>query len=381
MKATNLPTTEPRIVKKVDVKNLKVKGYDSDNAYPQRIIGLVDASPTTKQAIGIYTKFIVGGGFVDEKFYKTKINRRGLTPDDLLSRVGSDLARHRGYAAHINWNALYEVDTVYYTPFENVREGLEGTEYEGMFATYDNWDGTNGKMKKDDIVWTFPFNSDPSVIEQQVERAGGWDNYKGQTYYFSYDFEVYPLASCDAIIESMLSEIASDRTTTTNLRNNFSLKTIFVNIGEFEDEDERDEFKTNMKKFVGPDGEQVMIAEANDKEKVPQLIKVESMINDKLFQYTDEKVVRKIIRHYFQPAILHSVTDGGFFNKEQMQDAMDYYNGITRDERVKMEKFFEEVFSHYKEEINPTNNYQPKPLNYYEFTGTTPPAAPADNQE
>lgn len=363
MKSTNLPSAEPRI-KKVDVKSLGIKGYDEDNAYPQRIISLVNASSTTKQAIGIYAKFIAGGGFADKAFYKTKINRKGLTPDKLLKRVAKDYATFQGFALLVNWNALFQIDSIFYVPFENVRMGAKDTEFEGKYALCSDWDGN---PKKAGMEWKYSFNSIPDIIQAQVDAAGGWDSYPGQVYYVSADFEVYPLASCDAVVEPMQAEIASDRTSTKNLKNNFALKNIFVSIGEAESEEERDGFIENMKTFIGPDGEQVMLCEAPNKDSVPQIMSVENSLNDKIFQYTDEKSARKIIRHYLQPAILHSITDGGYFNQQQLQDSMDYYNGITKDERILIEEVFHEIFSLYREDINPTKNYQPIPLSYFEI--------------
>ena len=356
-KITNLPGAEPRI-KKVNVKNLMVQGYDVDNAYPQRIMELVNASPTAKQAVAIYAKFMAGEGFANLDFYKLEVNSKGHTADDLLSRICSDMAPFRGFALHINWNAAFQVDSVFYVPFENVRKGIE--EKAGFYAVHDDW---KGKVKKEEIEFHYPFNPDPEIIQAQVDAAGGWDNYTGQLFYYSADYEAYPLASCDAVIESMQAEIASDRTTTANLKNNFSLKTVFVNKGKFDTEDERSQFIDGLKAFVGPDGEQIMVAECESDADKPELLAVQSSLNDKLFEYTDEKVLRKIIRHYNQPAILHSITDGGYFNQQQLQDAMNYYNGIVRNERLLLERVFTKIFSLFREQV--TQDYSIKALSYF----------------
>ncbi|WP_207425999.1 hypothetical protein [Pedobacter sp. SYSU D00535] len=358
-KVTNLPGTEPRI-KKVDVKKYSIAGYDVDNAYPQRIMELINASSTAKQAVGIYADFIAGEGFADLNLYKLKVNSRGLTADDLLNRVASDFAPFKGFAIHVNWNAAFEIDSLYYTPFENVRKGIE--DYAGRYAVHSDW---RGKVKKEEIEYVYPFNPDPAVIQAQVDAEGGWDKYNGQLYYFSADYEAYPLASCDAVIEPMKAEIASDKTTTSNLENNFALKNIYVNKGEFQTEEERREFIEGLKAFMGPEGEQVMVAECETTENTPEVLKIESALNDKLFAYTDDKVLKKIIRHYKQPGILHSITDGGYFNQQQLQDAMNYYNGITRKDRILMERVFEELFLLFKEQV--TDDFQIKPLTYNKY--------------
>lgn len=358
-KATNLPGAEPRI-KKVNVRQYRVEAYDIDNAYPQRMISLVNACSTAKQAVEIKADFISGEGFADLSLYNLILNSKGLTADDLLNRNVSDYALHRGLAIHVNWNAAYEIDSLYYIPFENVRKGIE--EYGGMYAIYPNWKSDFGRVKREEIEYHYPFNPDPDIIQAQVDLSGGWENYKGQVYYFSADYEAYPLSSVDEVIKSMEAEIASDNTTESNLRNNFSLKYIFINKGEFETEEERTDFKDGMKVFTGPDGEQIMIAECQSDEDKPEVIKLESSLNDKLFEATDNKVLRKIIRRFKQPAILHSITDGGYFNQQQLQDAMDYYNGIVKKERILMERIYSQLFLLFKEQV--TTNFELKPLSY-----------------
>ncbi len=363
MRLTNLPSAEPRI-KVFQGKRYGIHTYDRDNCYPQRMNSLNNASSTAKACINLLAKYIVGKGFADLGFYKAKINRSNLTADKLLRRVAADKAEYRGFAMHINWNANYKIDSVYYIPFENCRLGCD--EHEGQVAIHPDWDGwkTNRWVNREQIEFLDRFNPEPLEIEKQVEAAGGWSNYKGQVYWFSADFESYPLSSGDAVIEPIKAEIESDRTTTSNLRNNFTAKNIFANIGEFEDAEERNGFIAGLKTFVGPDGEQIMVAEAKTKEEVPQVIPITSNLNDKLFEYTDKKVTNKIIQYFNQPAILHSVMDVKSFNVQQMSDSMAYYNGVTEDERIIMEEVFQEIFSYFKDNINPTGNYQVTPLKY-----------------
>lgn len=352
-------SVEQRIVI-VDMKSFNIKGYDGDNCYPQRMQDFISASPTAKQAVGLYAKYIRGNGFQDKTFYKTVINRLGLTPDKLLRRLSMDYAQMQGLAVHINYNALFQKTEINFVPFEHCRLCDPNSEYSGMIALHPDWSKRNKKTKisLETIDFIDSYNPDPEVILSQVEKAGGWEKYKGQIFWLSAEFESYPLSSIDAVLESVKAEIQSDKTTIQNLRNNFSAKTIYITKGVFETEEERTEFKDGvLGKFMGSDGDGLMLVELETEEEKPEIISVQSNLNDKLFEYTDSKVLRKIIRHFNQPAILHSITDGGYFNQQQLQDAMAYYNLVTTDERLIIEEVFTEICKDFKVELNPSNDY------------------------
>lgn len=363
MRLTNLPSAEPRI-KVVQGRTYEIHTYDIDNCYPQRMLSLINASGTAKSAVKLLAKYIVGKGFADLSFFKAKINPKNLTADKLLRRLAADKGQFRGFAIHVNWNASYKVESAFYVPFENCRLGADN--HEGQIAIHSDWDAwkSNRRVKKDEIEFIDRFDPNPVMIEEQVLAAGGWDKYKGQIYWYSDDFESYPLASIDPVIEPVKAEIESDRTTTSNLRNNFTAKVIFGNVGEFEDEEEREVFTKGVKAFVGPDGEQAMIAEVKTKDELPVIIPIVTNLNDKLFEYTDKKVSSRIIQYFNQPSILHSIMDVKSFNVQQMSDSMAYYNGITQDERILMEEVFAEIFVNFKDNINPTGNYQVTQLQY-----------------
>lgn len=361
----NLPDSAQRMIV-IDGNGLGIKAFDIDNGYPQRMNNLVNACSSAKMAVGLLSDFIIGQGFKDKDFYQTIVNGKQLTADGLLRRTGWDKALNRGFAIHINYNAIYQIDSVNYVPFENCRLGNEDKNHDKILVCnewYNNYRfGRYVDRRKIDII--DKFNPDPLIIEKQVQEAGGWDKYKGQIYYHSDDFECYPLSSIDPVIESVLAEIESDKTTTNNLTNNFQLKTIWVEKGKFENDKERDEYNEEVKKFVGSEGKPVAVVNstAADGSDIPELIPFTSALNDKLFQYTDEKVRRKIYRAFGQSAALHSDNSTGGFNKDEIPSAYKMYNNKTQPVRNVMEEVFKKIFSLYKEPINPTNDYSIIPL-------------------
>lgn len=362
----NLPDASPRIVV-VDGEKLGIRTYGEDNGYPQRMLNLINASVSAKMCSNICAKYIIGKGFEDQEFYKAIINQTtGLTPDKLLNLLSHDKSKFRGVAVHINYNALYQKESISFVPFENCRLGFGDNA--GKIAVWDNWYSSLGKKRKTAQLepdFLYRYNPNPEVIQQQVDEAGGWEFYKGQILWRSEDFGTYPLAFIDPALNDVQAEIESSNTRKNNLKNNFQLKTIWIEKGKAQDKREQEEAVDNISNFVGNDGKQVAVvfSETQNEQGVPmdapELRSVQSVINDKLFEYTDKETRAAIYRVYNQPAILHSDYNGtNGYNEGQLPQSMAYYNSITEPDRIFMEELFTELFTNFSENINPTNTYK-----------------------
>lgn len=329
---------------------------------------LTNSSPTAKNCIDTYGRFIGGAGFNDMVFYQSVVNGEGQTMDKVLHLVKKDIARFRGFALHINVNAAAQITEVFHVPFEHVRMASEMKKNETGFdfATYNDWSREKrNNIKIDAISWFHAFDLSVNAIADQVESVGGWDIYKGQLLFVSMDEHSYPLASCDAVLESIYAEIASDSRTTNNIENNFSAKTMVVHKGKFADDEDKEDFEAGLEEFIGPDGADVIVVDVEKDEEVPEIITIPSTANDKLFQYTDDKVTNKIIRNWLIPKILLSVTEGsGFFNQEQIRDATMYFNLMTTEERILLESVFKKIGKNFHQNINPSNDYSIIPIEF-----------------
>ena len=51
------------------------------------------------------------------------------------------------------------------------------------------------------ITFLDQYNPDEQAITSQVLAAGGWDNYKGQLFYFNPEVDDYPLIEADSVWE------------------------------------------------------------------------------------------------------------------------------------------------------------------------------------
>ncbi len=360
-KLSNLPDAEPRLII-VNGDKLGIKTYGPDNGYPQRMLNLYNASGSAKMCANLCAAYLIGKGFEDLVFYSSVVNGKGITPDKLLRRVAHDKSKFRGFALHVNWNSIYEVDSVSYVPFEYCREGIN--ENEGKIGVFKEWYKPPGAPRsKTNTEPTFIplYNPDPVGIESQVNEAGGWENYKGQIYYISDDFETYPLATIDPVIDDVLAEIESSITRKNNLRNNFQLKHIWVEKGQVQEDEQEEEIVDGIRQFMGPDGKPISVVFSKDPEgkDIPELVPVTSSINDKLFQYTDQTARLSIYTQFGQPAVLHSDYLGASgFNEGQLPQSMDYYNSLTEPDRILLEEVFSEIFKRYKDKINPSNSYR-----------------------
>jgi hypothetical protein len=361
----NLPDAAPRI-ETVDGKKLGIKTYGEDNGYPQRMLNLYNASGSAKMCANLCASYLIGKGFEDSDFYHAVINRDGLTPDKLLRRLANDKAKLRGFAVHLNYNALYQIDEVNYIPFEHCRKGIE--DKTGKIGVLKDWYSSKKggqRRSKDDVTFIDTFNPDPIMIQKQVDIAGSWDAYKGQVYYVSDDFDAYPLATIDPVLDDVLAEIESAITRKNNLKNNFQLKHIWVEKGQVTEDEDQEEVVNGIRDFMGSDGKPVTVVfsehpEGND---VPELKKVEATMNDKLFQYTDQAARLAVYTSFGQPAILHSDYMGtNGYNEGQLPQSMAYYNAYTEPQRILFEEVFTEIFSRFKDNINPSGTYRITPL-------------------
>lgn len=381
MKARSLNKQDARLLTKEN-KQYGIVNYGEDNCYPQRVFLITNTSPTAKACLETYGRFIEGNGFKDALFYKSVVNSDGQTNDKILRLVRKDFQRNRGFALHVNVNALGKITEVYHVPFEHVRMAteLKKEEDEGYeFAIYPDWDKQKANtIKEDGIIWLHKFNLSRLAIAQQVIAVGGWENYKGQLIYISSDEGTYPLASCDAVLEAIFAEIQSDITTTNNIEQNFTAKGILGHKGKFEDDAEEEEFNDNVAEFLGPEGGSIMVVDLDIDEEMPDFTSFPSTANDKIFEYTDKKVLDKIIRNWMIPKILLSVTaDGGFFNQEQIRDATMYYNMITASERLVVAEVFSLIGKNFERKINATDDYEIAEIEF-KLNKNEPPAGVVD---
>ena len=342
MKATL--TTEKRLTEK-DNRSEGIVNYDTDNAYPQRVEDIINSSAVGTLCHNLALKFTVGANFADKEFNNVKLNSKGLTTKKLLRKVASDLLKYNGFAVHINYNALYQKVSYNYIPFEYCRLTSSDSDHPDKLALYDDWQKVNGRIKKEEIDYIDFFNDSPNVIEKQVQEAGGWENYNGQVYYYSANGKSYPLSPVDSVLEDMQTDSKTKLFKYRNVSTNF-MASHFLEVDEFESEDDRAEFEEVLTEFQGADDAlKIMLLEKKAGQEASfNLQKVDIQGVDRLYEYTENSVRDAIIRNYLIPPVLLLQTSGKLGSAKEIQDATNYYNGIVNYNQDLLEEIFAELF-------------------------------------
>lgn len=357
MKLEVLKTTN-KIVSRND-KSLGIQTYGANNDFPQVIEKIVSASITGSSSVNVYSKFINGRGFENEELYNKVVNKKGQTLDIILRNISRDYAYFGGFALHINYNALGQIIEVQNIPFEQVRfEKLDDNNEFNKVALHWDWGRDFSDLRrwrKDDIDFIDLYNPNIDIIEQQAYSAGGWENYRGQVYYFTGDGELsYPLPSYFPALTDMNTEEGLSNIDNRNVRNRFMLGGMLVEIRNdnenTENEQEDNDTEKALLRFQG-DSEACKIGyiEVGSKEEIPEFIPFQSENYDKQYTETNKNVKDRIGRALNQPPILRAEDIGAGFGSDLMVNAYKYYNIITEAERMDIERVFKQLFANWHE--------------------------------
>lgn len=291
-------------------KGADVYANDTDNGYPERMDRLINNSVTAKSAAAIMVQYLIGKGYGEENDSLIINKEKNLKLIDFADDVADDLVKQRGVFIHINWNALYQIADFSVIPYEWCRIGkTDSNDYAGKVAVCKEW----LRPKKSDIQLIDAFNPRKKVIDAQVEKAGGWEHYKGQVLYVNMDTKlIYPLSRIDSVADDCDSEAQAAIYKNRLLRKGFFGNTLVVTrplVGEglepgshalMDAESEREKFQEAIKDSLGAQNTGgVLCLEmdfAGEKLEDAILIKqIESKIDDKLFDYTETSVRENIL--------------------------------------------------------------------------------------
>lgn len=291
-------------------KSADVYANDTDNAYPERMDRLINNSVTAKSAAAIMVQYLIGKGYGTDADSIIINKEKNLKLIDFADDVADDLVKQRGVFIHINWNALYQISDCSVVPYEWCRIGKkDSNDYAGKVAISKEW----LKPKRSEIELVDIYNPRKAVIDAQVEKAGGWENYKGQILYINMDTKlIYPLARIDAVAEDCDSEAQASMYKNKLLRKGFFGNTLVVTrplVGDglepgsralIDAESERERFQQAIKDSLGAQNTGGVLCLEMDfaGEKLDDAIlikQIESKIDDKLFNYTETSVRENIL--------------------------------------------------------------------------------------
>jgi hypothetical protein len=371
----------PRI-KLVDIDNRLSTKYNTidgihnwgeDNAYPQLIKSIINSSVTAKQCADLNSKYIYGKGFEFTKSITDKstliINKKGITVNQLLRIVSKEFAEMNNIFIHVNYNALYEITSLDLLDSTDVRIGKkDSTGYAGKFVVYDNWDKTKGKrIEKKDFTIIDRFNPNPTIIDLQVEAAGGWNKYNGQILHVNSSLtDLYSLPDVDSVIYDADSEFQVAVFKNNGLRKGFYGSHLFIT-KPFKDNYERQDFENTVKDLQGSTGVLVLEADESIDDLEGQMIvkNLETNIKDEMFSNTEATVSTNIIKAFGIPSILvNQNNDSSIFGNsgELLTQAQLMHWQDKEEERNQIQETFEMLFSRFHTQINPSNDWSITPI-------------------
>lgn len=361
--------TKKRIDYKVN-KTEHIQNYDFDNKYPQRCEDILNDSRTGKATQLIRQKFIAGGGLTNVQLSKVKVNRKGCTVDQLNRLISTDIANYSSFAIHVQYNALFEITSLTYVPWSNVRytDG-KSEEYKNKVAIYNDWGRIkNSKISIKDIDFIDLYNPNPDVISAQVEALSeydkngeliksGWQDYKGQVYIYTPNTGEYPLSFFDAVLEDMMTEGNMKRFKFRSSEHNFLASHLLIT-SAYEDDQEADKFSERVKEFQGSDNAgSIWWIEKESPEDILELKKVEIQDYDGLYEYTEKSTTESIILNSLIPQVLLLSIPGKLGTSKEIEEATAFYNGITSDERLILEETYQELFPKFVDGKLQSNDY------------------------
>lgn len=351
-------------------KSEEIYNWGDDNAYPSLIKSLIGSSVTAKRCSDLNAKYIYGKGF-QFTGRTTIINKDGMTLNQLFRVACKEFSEQNNLFFHVNFNALFEVISVKLLPSTDVRIGKsDSTGYSGKYIVYDNWDKKKNKsINKKDFTVIDKFNPLPSVIEAQVEAAGGWNKYKGQILHITSDFaDLYSLSDADCVLHRMDAEYSAGVYASTGLRFGFFGSQIF-SVLPFSDDTERDEFEKAIHALQGMEAKRrILLLEASnvsdDLTKQFDIKSIDDNIDADKYEKTEMLSSDAIITAFGVPAILVKKSDNSVFGNsgELITQAKLQLWEEKEEERNILEEAFERIFSNWCEPINPNNDWTIIPI-------------------
>ena len=120
----------------------------------------------------------------------------------------------------------------------------------------------------------------------------------------------------------------------------------FLEVDEFENEEDRAEFDSVLTEFQGADDAmKIMLLEKKAGQEASfNLQKVDIQGVDRLYEYTENSVRDSIIRNYLIPPVLLLQTAGKMGTSKEIQDATNYYNGVVNYNQLILAEIFTELF-------------------------------------
>ena len=348
-------------------KKLEIYQNGADNLYPERIDRLINNSVTAKMASEMMVQYVLGKGFGEADNFKINDSQKLI---DFAIDLADSLVRQRGIAIHFDYNLNFEPINPKVLDFTKVRLGLKDSkQYNGKILFKNDWSNN-----KEDAVVFDVFNKSDKIVQAQIKKAGTIEKYKGQVMYINLDSRYYyPLSRIDAVINDCDSESQAAIYKNMILRKGFFGKQIIMtpplisndepemvlnDLGELvrnrefaRRQAEADEVKKTIESFIGSEnaGGALMIESPDFINGIDTIFKIQTInseVNDKMFEYTENSVSKNILMAFNNlPIALVKSPDSAMFGNSgtSLLEAKKMYWENTSKERNKLETIINDI--------------------------------------
>lgn len=359
-------------------KQKEVYNFGVDNDAPEKIDLLIENAGTAKYCANQMTQYLIGKGFGDADDILINDTQRLY---DFTELVAKSKVKQSGIFIGVAWGFDTQKKTFIITemkvlPFENCRIGKQDDkEYSGKICVYKDINN-----KKESGTWYDVYNDNANVIQAQIDKAGGFQKYKGQILFISEDeTKIYPISRVTGSVEmDCENEIQIARYKNQILKHGFFGKTIIltkplvdrtipeqiidtngelISNSEFRKlESERENFKKTIQDFCGAEniGGALHLEIDFDNDNIDSQIKfqnIESKIDPNLFTQI-EKITKEnicIAFNNFPIGLLQNSSGGLNASGEQIKELKRMYWENTEKDRNQLERIINKLwFKHEK---------------------------------
>lgn len=356
MQASSIKLTPSKTV--TENKQLKIQNYDIGNAYPQLVMTVAGGSPTTASCLRIYKRFLVGKG----------IGEMGMmfVGDERLSSVfrkaAHDYATFGGFSLHLQYNALGQISAISHVPFENCRLGLENEEGEvEKVAVNMDWLGDKTRPTASNTIYCDVF--DPDSMKAYIDSGQPLSEHNGQILYATMEGRnEYPECVFSSVLTDGATQVACSNIKYRNAKLGFL--PFGAMVIRSNDEETRKKTEEAMKSLQGDvNSGKIMLITLKPGDEEPKMLTLDGEHYDGAFNSTEESTKQNIGEVFMQPPVLRCEQTASGFAEDIMQQAYDFYNSVTEDDRHFLEEEFREVLSLFTEPLD-VESFVIEPLEY-----------------
>jgi hypothetical protein len=357
--------TAPDIIRK-QVAQWNIVAFGATNTYPQQALYLAERAGIATACIEKMADFIFGQGFKSEMLAGQQVNGIGETANEVLSHCVKCFALNRAFFLHVGFMLMPDASlapaSIQFVDYEQVRFANPVDGKYKKVKVWDDWANASPKiaptpadMKEYSLFGT----CDPA---EEAEACGGIEKYNGQILYFSEERGIYPASRINPVWEEVASIGALGDFTEAFIQNGFSASTVLVDrAGNAANDETRRHNENQVRQLAGSDNAGAVHLLYGDLEN----LEISTRQLDKDYDVLKNSLKQDVIERFSIPPILlgREKSGGGFPNKDEMENAYLYYNGITRKYREAFERQFKRLFTSWAYPIS-TADFKIEPLTF-----------------